>query len=163
MGFELEWARGRMKTLADAKAKQEILARLGTIGPQSQRRWGKMSVAEMICHMNDALRITMSDTPAKPVGNWFSRSGFKWLALWMPMNWPHGVSTVPECEAGKGGTPPADMESDLNQLRQHLERFSQQPRDFEFQPHPIFGQMSEKEWMRWGWLHADHHLRQFGA
>lgn len=152
-----------MKTLANAEDRREILNRLRAIGPASQRRWGKMTVAEMICHMNDALRITMSDRPAKPVSNWFTRTGFKWLALNMPMHWPHGVSTVPECEAGKGGTQPAGMESDLNELRQHLDRFSSQPRDFDFQPHPIFGQMTEKEWMRWGYLHIDHHLRQFGA
>jgi Protein of unknown function (DUF1569) len=29
-------------------------------------------------------------------------------------------------------------------------------------PHPIFGPMTAKDWMRWGYLHADHHLRQFG-
>jgi hypothetical protein len=152
-----------MKTLASARDRQEILERLRVISPASKRRWGRMTVAEMICHMNDALRITMSDTPAGPVSNWFTRSGFKWLALWMPFHWPHGVKTVPECEAGKGGTLPAGMESDLTELRRQLERFARQPRDFEFQPHPIFGQMSEWEWMRWGWLHMDHHLRQFGA
>ena len=27
--------------------------------------------------------------------------------------------------------------------------------------HPAFGAMSAREWLRWGWLHADHHLRQF--
>jgi hypothetical protein len=26
----------------------------------------------------------------------------------------------------------------------------------------MFGPMSERDWMRWGYLHADHHLRQFG-
>ena len=152
-----------MKTLANAQDKDGILERLRAISPASKRQWGKMTAAEMICHMNDALRITMSDTPAKPVSNWFTRSGFKWLGLWMPFHWPHGVKTVPECEAGKGGTLPAGMESDLTELRRQLERFARQPRDFEFQPHPIFGQMSEWEWMRWGWLHMDHHLRQFGA
>ena len=149
--------------MANAQDKDGILERLRAISPASKRQWGKMTAAEMICHMNDALRITMSDTPAKPVSNWFTRSGFKWLGLWMPFHWPHGVKTVPECEAGKGGTPPAELESDLSALRGHLERFARQPRDFEFQPHPIFGQMSEREWMRWGWLHMDHHLRQFGA
>jgi len=29
-------------------------------------------------------------------------------------------------------------------------------------PHPIFGAMKPWDWMRWGYLHADHHLRQFG-
>jgi len=27
----------------------------------------------------------------------------------------------------------------------------------------MFPEMNEREWMRWGYLHADHHLRQFGA
>jgi hypothetical protein len=29
--------------------------------------------------------------------------------------------------------------------------------------HPIFGAMSERAWLRWGYLHMDHHLRQFGV
>jgi Protein of unknown function (DUF1569) len=28
--------------------------------------------------------------------------------------------------------------------------------------HPLFGRMSASSWMRWAYLHADHHLRQFG-
>jgi hypothetical protein len=28
--------------------------------------------------------------------------------------------------------------------------------------HAFFGPMSYSEWMRWGYLHTDHHLRQFG-
>jgi len=28
--------------------------------------------------------------------------------------------------------------------------------------HPLFGPMNYEDWMRWGYLHADHHLRQFG-
>jgi len=48
-------------------------------------------------------------------------------------------------------------------LRAAFERFTRQPLEYELQTHPIFGQMTEKEWMRWGYLHSDHHLRQFGA
>lgn len=29
--------------------------------------------------------------------------------------------------------------------------------------HSIFGPMTSAEWLRWGHLHLDHHLRQFGA
>jgi len=29
--------------------------------------------------------------------------------------------------------------------------------------HPIFGPMSRPAWLRWAYLHADHHLRQFGV
>jgi hypothetical protein len=29
--------------------------------------------------------------------------------------------------------------------------------------HPLWGRMTEWEWGRWGYLHTDHHLRQFGV
>ena len=151
------------KTLANAADLQEILERLNAISADSQRRWGRMTVAEMICHLNDAFRVAMSEKSARPVSNVFSRSVMKWVALNMPMKWPHGVQTVEECAAGKGGTPPAALEKDLDELREHLKRFSSAPRDFTFAEHAIFGRMSSEQWLRWGYLHADHHLRQFGA
>jgi Protein of unknown function (DUF1569) len=43
-----------------------------------------------------------------------------------------------------------------------MERFAQ-PSAAERPAHPIFGRMTEEEWMRWGYLHVDHHLRQFGG
>jgi hypothetical protein len=152
-----------MKTLANAEDREQILRRLAAIGPESQRRWGKMSVAEMVCHLNDALRISMGDKQAGSVSNWFSRSVFKWAGLWIPTRWPHGVKTVPECDAQLGGTKPAAMDADLKELRESLARFTRRPREYDLQAHPIFGPMNEKEWMRWGYLHMDHHLRQFGA
>lgn len=152
-----------MKTLASTADQDEISERLRAIGPASQRRWGKMTVAEMICHLNDSFRVCMGEKDAKSVGNWFSRSGMKWVALSVPMKWPHGIQTVPECDPRRGGTPPAEIEADLRALRELFDRFARTPRGFEFQAHPMFGRMSYEEWMRWGYLHMDHHLRQFGA
>ena len=152
-----------MKTLANAKDKAEIVRRLEAIGPVSRRRWGKMTVAEMVCHLSDGFRVAMSEKTAKPVSNLFTRSMMKWAALRLRFQWPHGVSTVPECEAGVGGTTPSEMERDLRELRELLERFSKQPRKFRFAEHPIFGKLSDAEWLRWGYLHTDHHLRQFGV
>jgi hypothetical protein len=152
-----------MKTLANPEDRREILARLGSIGPASQRLWGRMNVAEMVCHLNDALVIAMGERPATPACTWFSRTLMKWGGLWFPTQWPHGVRTVPECDAKVLGTRPAEMESDLGELRESFERFTRRPRGYELQSHPIFGPMTEREWMRWGYLHIDHHLRQFGT
>ncbi len=152
-----------MKTLSNPEDKLEIVKRLNTIGPVNQRRWGKMTVAEMVCHMNDAFRGVMGEKEVRRVDNWFSRSLFKWAALWFPTRWPHGVSTVPECDAKLRGTRPTEMESDLRALQMAFDRFTRRPREYALQAHPIFGPLTEKEWMRWGYLHMDHHLRQFGA
>ena len=83
-----------MKTLANASDRAEIVQRLRAIGPESQRRWGKMTVGEMICHLSDAFRVATGEKEAKPISTWFKRSVMKWAALELPMQWPHGVSTV---------------------------------------------------------------------
>jgi hypothetical protein len=53
--------------------------------------------------------------------------------------------------------------ANLRELQNLVDHFARQPRDFEWQPHPHFGRMSDAEWMRLAYLHMDHHLRQFGA
>ena len=152
-----------MNTLANAHDKAEIVRRLASIGPSSRRRWGKMTVGQMICHLSDALRVALGDKTAKPVRNRYSGPPMKWLALWLPLPWPHGVPTVPECDANLGGTLPAEFERDKRELLALMQRFAAQPNEVVQHAHPFFGQMTEKEWMRWGYLHSDHHLRQFGA
>jgi Protein of unknown function (DUF1569) len=152
-----------MKSLANSADTVEILRRLDAIGPTSRRRWGRMTVAEMICHSSDALRIAMGEKNAKSISTWFSRTVMKWGGLFSPTKWPHGVQTVPECKAGAGGTPPAEIEADLQELRELVGQFARIQKGFAFPEHALFGRMSHTEWMRWGYLHLDHHLRQFGA
>ena len=57
---------------------------------------------------------------------------------------------------------PAEFDADMLQLTAIISRFARSNRDFQFGVHPIFGALSDWEWMRWGFLHVDHHLRQFG-
>jgi hypothetical protein len=64
-------------------------------------------------------------------------------------------------EQGNGGTAPTDFERDGANLLAIVRRFCD-PGPVASIAHPFFGPMSRKEWMRWGYLHADHHLRQFG-
>lgn len=53
--------------------------------------------------------------------------------------------------------------SDVADLKGLFERFSATSRDFSWPPHPFFGLLTDEDWMRWGSLHIDHHLGQFGA
>jgi hypothetical protein len=152
-----------MKTLANVHDRAEIVQRIASIGPECRRRWGTMTVGQMICHLSDAFRVALGDRPAKPLENRYTGWPMKWLALSLPLPWPHGVSTVPECDAKIGGTPPAELERDKSELLELLDRFATPSSGLEQRAHPFFGKMTEKEWLRWGYLHCDHHLRQFGA
>jgi hypothetical protein len=152
-----------MRTLLNPKDKQEIIQRLGAVRADSQRRWGKMSAHQMVCHLCDSFRCYMGEKPVSRAPGWFPRRTFKWLALWVPVPWPRGFRTRPELDQQTGGTRPAEFEGDMRELLSLLDRFTGRPRNYEWPAHPFFGQMTEKDWMRMAYLHADHHLRQFGA
>jgi hypothetical protein len=152
-----------MKTLSNPRDKEEILRRLQTIGPETPRRWGKMSAHQMVCHLSDGCRMYIGEKKVKPTAGAFRPALLRWIAIWSAMPWPRGFRTAPEINQEIGGTPPAQFAADKRELCALLERLARRPKDFEWQPHPHFGQMSERSWMRLAYLHANHHLRQFGA
>jgi hypothetical protein len=152
-----------MKTLARQRDKAELVARLRRLRPDSVRRWGRMSVHQMICHLCDGFRMGTGEKPVRSVAGPLRRTMVKWFALYVPMPWPPGIRTRPEIDQKLLGTRPVDFAADVAKLEALLELVTAQPRNFEWQSHPIFGSMSEADWLRWGYLHVDHHLRQFGA
>jgi len=152
-----------MKTLARPRDRAEILHRLGTLRPENPRRWGRMSAHQMVCHLADALRMGTGQKPVSHATSLLHRTIVKWIVLYVPLRWPAGILTRPEIDQELGGTRPCDFAADVAQLEALLELVTAQTRSFHWQPHPIFGRMSDAAWLRWGYLHMDHHLRQFGA
>jgi Protein of unknown function (DUF1569) len=152
-----------MKTLARASDKAALLERLRTIHPDSPRQWGKMSPHEMVCHLSDAFRMVIGHKAVSPATSLVQRTVVKWIALYAPMPWPSGILTRPEIEQGVGGTCPGEFATDIKELMLLVDAFATQDPRVDWPPHPIFGPLTRKAWLRWGYLHMDHHLRQFGA
>lgn len=153
-----------MKTLAREQDRAEVLGRLKAVRPDSPRRWGRMSAHQMVCHLSDAFLMGLGEKTVSDATGLRQRTVIKWIALYMPLPWPLGrIRTRPEIDQEVGGTTPGDFAADVARLEGLVEAVTAQPRSFEWPPHPIFGRMSEAAWLRWGYLHMDHHLRQFGA
>ncbi len=148
-----------MKNLDNAEDLQEILGRVGRLTPQSQRVWGTMNVHQMICHLSDAKRMAMGERAVASRQTFLYRYVMRYGALYLPVTWPQGVPTTPEADQQVGGTPPTEFEGDRTRLLALIDSFRSRG---EFRAHPLFGTMSRWEWMRCGYLHNDHHLRQFG-
>ena len=113
------------------------------------------------------LRRAVARGYCKPVSHatgLLQRTIVKWVALYVPLRWPGGrLLTRPEIDQEAGGTRPGDFAADIVELEALVEMVTSPTRRFEWHPHPIFGRMSDSAWLRWGYLHMDHHLRQFGA
>ena len=152
-----------MKTLARPRDKAEILRRLREVRPESVARWGRMSAHQMVCHLSDSFRVVMGQKPVSHATSLLQRTIVKWIALYLPLPWPAGIRTRPEIDQEVGGTRPIDFGADVAQLEALLELITAPARSFDWPSHPRFGPMSESAWLRWGYRHTDHHLRQFGA
>ncbi len=153
-----------MRTLARADDKAELLRRLQALRADSRQRWGRMTAPQMVCHLSDAFRGVLGQRPVSRASSVLGPTLVKWVALYLPLRWPRGViRTRPELDQLMGGTKPAEFAADLAELEGLVERFTATGSTFEGAPHPLFGRMSDADWQRWGYLHVDHHLRQFGA
>lgn len=149
------------KTLANAGDREEIARRFATLTHEAVRRWGSMSVGGMVCHVDDSYQVVMGDRPFSCAKLAIPQGMAKFFALRSPMRWPRNLKTGDSVRQGGGGTPPADFMRDRARLVETFGRFCNCTTLIEV--HPFFGPMTTVDWMRWGYLHADHHLRQFSA
>jgi hypothetical protein len=151
-----------MRTLARAQDKAEIVSRLGRIRPDSARRWGRMSAHQMVCHLCDSSRMALGRKEVAPTGGLLHRTLVRWIALNAPVPWRTGILTNPEIDQECGGTKPADFSADVRELEALVELMTTKGVSLDGHVHPIFGRLSRGAWLRWAYLHMDHHLRQFG-
>ena len=149
------------RSLRDSANVDELVQRLGKLAPDSPRRWGTMTVHQMVCHLSDSFLTVLGERPASSKETWASRTIVKYIALHTKLPWPHGVRTMPEVDQKIGGTKPVEFARDRQKTVDLLRRFVL-PETRQWR-HPGFGAMSRDEWMLWGYGHVDHHLRQFGA
>jgi hypothetical protein len=148
------------KTLASAADREEIERRIGALTTDAVRMWGMMSVGGMICHLDDSFQLGLGERNVTPVRLPIPRGLIKYLALRTSMRWTKNMKTMDEVRQGGGGSCPGPFTADQARLLDTVARFSACQRLAQAQ-HPFFGAMLADDWLRWGYLHADHHLRQF--
>jgi hypothetical protein len=150
-----------MKTLAKSEDFNSIQSRLASLTSNDSARWGRMNAHQMVCHLCDSMRVPLGE---KFVSDFemsaLNRDLMKWGALYFPLKWPKNVSTRPELDQSQRDAPLGDFESDRQYALALVPRLCDA--NLEGKRHPYFGQITRSQWLRWGWLHADHHLRQFG-
>ena len=131
-----------MKNLLDEGPRQEILSRFDRLEPTSERRWGRLDVGHMVCHVSDPFRIALGDTKAEDVSNLMTRSLLRWMVL-AGMPPPKGkIKTFPEVDPIDGtGTQPTSLDEDREALKNLVVRLvTEAPRN-ELKPNPGFGSL----------------------
>lgn len=151
-----------MKSLFDEATANEVKGRLGKLGPDSQRQWGKMTAAQTLAHCAISMQWAIGDAvpdsgplPARLVGR-----VIKPLVLRndspLRRNSPTSKSLIVLDEK--------DLGTERARLYGLVERFAAGGGDVCTKcPHPFFGPLKPEEWAILMYKHLDHHLRQFGV
>jgi hypothetical protein len=151
-----------MKSLTSEKVLRETRERLRSVKETDAGLWGTMSARQMMRHVGDAYEVALgrrknSSTEARGA---ISPAMVKLIALRTGVKWPKGVKTTPELVVALNAEEGEAFEDLIDRAIERMEALA--AAETCDGGHPIFGTMTRGDWMRWGYLHADHHLRQFG-
>ena len=146
-----------VKNLFESSVKQEIIARINKLTPQTQRLWGKMNVAQMLAHCRMPMGVAEGTHKLSRtfIGIIFGPIAKKMLYNDKPFkrNLPTDKSFV--MKASK------DFEKEKQGLITMINNFSEQ--NMVDEPHPFFGKLTKEQWSKGMYKHLDHHLQQFGV
>ncbi len=137
-----------------------VRARIHELTSEDSANWGVMNVTQMVCHLRGPYHFALSTGLAQHISLPIPAAAAKYMALRSPLPWPKGLPTLPEFKIDGECMKTVSFVEDRATLIDVFDRFCAFPKFTK--DHPFFATMAHADWMRWGYLHADHHLRQFG-
>ena len=147
-----------MALLHDPQHGAQILRRLKALSPDAARRWGKMSVTQMLWHVNEAMEGALGRIQAEPMKVPLPRPLLKFLVLNFP--WGKGAPTL------KRWVPKSDnydFASEHARCLRLVGELASKPLDDAWPDSPTLGRMTGNEVSRLQAKHLNHHLTQFGV
>jgi hypothetical protein len=149
-----------MKNIFEALYSDEILERIENLSVNSQPKWGKMDVAQMLAHCSSFQDIAMGYS--LPPRGWLGLlvGGFAKPIFYNNKPLAHSMSTIPTILI----TEKKDFEIEREKLKQKIQTFQKNgPENCTNHPHPFFGKLTPEQWGKGIYKHLDHHLKQFGV
>jgi len=148
-----------MPSLFDPQVRASIVDRISRLRPERKPTWGRFTAPEMVCHVSAGLRQGLGELETGPPSGPFSRFPMNWLVIHV-LPWPKGKGKSPREFLT---TLPTTWMSDVNALRDLVERFGARGPDASWPPSRVFGRISGHSWGVLQHKHLDYHLRQFGV
>ena len=150
-----------MKNLFDVTLANQVKQRLDTLRIDSERHWGRMSVAQALAHCASGLEMAMGEIrPPRALVGRLIGSFIKPKVLGNDEPFRRNSPTAGELVI----TDERKLDAERTRLYALIDRFlSGGPSVCTTHPHPFFGPLTPAEWAISMYKHLDHHLRQFGA
>jgi hypothetical protein len=149
-----------LPNIFNSETTEIILKRLENLDANSQPKWGKMNVSQMLAHLNIAYDITFGKIESKPT--FFIKLLMKLFIKNGIINekpYPQNSRTAPEFVI----TNKKDFEKEKSKYIVNLrETEAKGAIYFEGKENPSMGKLTAKEWNNMFYKHTNHHFEQFG-
>lgn len=149
-----------MNNIFEITYTDEILERIENLNMNSQPKWGKMDVSQMLAHCSSFQDIAMgySLPPRGWLGILVGR--FAKTIFYNDKPLAHNMSTISSILI----TSKKDFEIEREELKEKIITFQKNgPNACTSHPHPFFGNLTSEQWGKGIYKHLDHHLKQFGV
>ena len=137
-------------------------ARIGRLSPESERRFGTLTVSRMLRHLRHTIEASIGEveTPDNSIPLWRTFAWF--VSTYVVTRWPAGRIKAPPYWN------PDDVESFEEERKLLLAALDRFVAALETNPGRktignIIGPTSVRRWSRIHAVHFNHHLRQFGV
>lgn len=150
-----------MKNVFNPQTSTELVDRINKLTPNSERKWGKMTVAQMLAHCSVTYEFVYEDI--HPLPNPIMRLLLKLFVKNSVVNevpYKKNLKTAPEFIIKET----KDFETEKNRLINYIKRTQELgEKYFDNKESRSFGKLSVTEWNNMFYKHLDHHLQQFGV
>ena len=137
-----------------------VLSRIDNLSPQSERKWGLMTVDQMLAHCVAALKVANGEATPKRIfigrilGPIVKKSFLSEKPF--PKSTPTDKTFIIKDRR--------DFEKEKELLKEQINKFANGGETNVSQhPHSFFGKLTPMQWSIGMYKHLDHHLRQFGV
>lgn len=144
--------------LHDAGRGAELKRRVEALTPGTTQRWGKMSVDQMLHHVNFSLAEALGEHIAKPNVRGLPKALVRWAILNAP--WGRGAPTRPDMLIPQGQR--YDFAQEKERCLSMIDRVLSKPMDDSWPCSANFP-MTGRHWSQLEYKHLNHHLTQFGV
>jgi len=150
-----------MKSVFDPRDVAELTDRINRLTPATAPQWGKMSVDQMLAHLNVSYEMVYDSKWPKP-------GPVKRIILNLlvkqrvvgPTPYARNLPTAPQFRMKES----KDFAAEKQRLIDYLQRVLKEGEPaFEGRESHSFGPLTKTEWNSMFYKHLDHHLTQFGV
>jgi hypothetical protein len=144
--------------LHDHGVGDSVRKRVQALSPDMKPMWGKMSVDQMLHHVNFSLAESLGEHKAERSLKGLPKSWIRWMILNGP--WGKGAPTRPDMHIAAGQR--YDFAKEKASALSMIDRILAKPMDSAW-PESANFPMTGRHWSQLHFRHLDHHLKQFGV